>query len=672
MGSPPTSSVVEVPAPDLADAQKENDQCFVGLDIEDLAGLEFTHVQDTPISHSLSNFAKNNGLKFETQVYEVKKESSKPSDWGTRVLFNGTEISAAVSSSKKAAKSACWTSAFSVLRKRCDYVERKGRRDNFEVVVPEFKSHDQQETENKTNSRSHEESDLDSSFEIQDFLQESSPAKPSPVKTRLKLEDQVIFYRSGLLDEKSKLQTLPKEIEKPVYLQFNNTQPATSHNFGPMKEHIDSIQRIKRRLKDFRQGAPYCADQAARREGIDICQDIYTCGANILAIRDYIKSTRSRLYQKSEDLFITKKSHYCVLNIRGVEVAYGFGPNCKRKAFDQLEYFLREHSTIHVVSALRHKGVRTEPQLTLALTPGDRQVGYILPANDAGRIPTGRDFVQKPKNESNVVINLSDLTLFMMEGMDCPLTILSRTASLNKMQIFWEESEKKNKTDGGGTWEATVSFDKTKIADGHGKTKKDAKADAASNALRIMLEKCRVLEERKKEYAHENALGIEEVRNGLIDKSQPHLARMAKAREKQAKKINKGAMLMRLMGWTGGGLGIEGNGIDQPVDHNAPRYGHETHGLGIDDNGRCSVTVEQADILISRYAASQISEDLSFSTDLGKEERKAIHVAVSRYGLRSKSYGKGAGRYLVVSRSAQQKLMMLQEGCTLSQASLKQ
>ena len=58
------------------------------------------------------------------------------------------------------------------------------------------------------------------------------------------------------------------------------------------------------------------------------------------------------------------------------------------------------------------------------------------------------------------------------------------------------------------------------------------------------------------------------MRNGLIDKAQPHLARMAKAREKQSKKINKGAMLMRLMGWTGGGLGVEGNGIDQPVDVN--------------------------------------------------------------------------------------------------------
>ena len=63
-------------------------------------------------------------------------------------------------------------------------------------------------------------------------------------------------------------------------------------------------------------------------------------------------------------------------------------------------------------------------------------------------------------------------------------------------------------------------------------------------------------------------LGLEEVRNGLIDKAQPHLARMAKAREKQAKKTNKGAMLMRLMGWTGGGLGVEGNGIDKPVDVN--------------------------------------------------------------------------------------------------------
>jgi len=81
-------------------------------------------------------------------------------------------------------------------------------------------------------------------------LQESSPVKPPPVNSRLKLEDQVIFYSSGLLDEKSTAQTLPKEIEKPVYLQFNNTQStATTHNFGPMKEHIDSIQRIKRRLK---------------------------------------------------------------------------------------------------------------------------------------------------------------------------------------------------------------------------------------------------------------------------------------------------------------------------------------------------------------------------------------------------------------------------------------
>ena len=135
----PLSSVVEVKEEDV---KKENSEteAFVGLDLEDLAGLEFTHIQDAPISTSLSSFAQKNGLEFRTEVYEVKKEGSKMPDWGARVLLNGTEISAAVSSGKKAAKSACWTSAFSVLRQRCDYVERKGKRDGYEIVSKEFKS----------------------------------------------------------------------------------------------------------------------------------------------------------------------------------------------------------------------------------------------------------------------------------------------------------------------------------------------------------------------------------------------------------------------------------------------------------------------------------------------------------------------------------------------------
>ena len=247
---------------------------------------------------------------------------------------------------------------------------------------------------------------------------------------------------------------------------------------------------------------------------------MYTCGGNILAIREYLNSTRPRLYQATEDLFITKKSQYCVLTIRGVECAYGFGKFAKRVAFDNLEYFLRENSEnrIHVVSALRHNGVRTEPQLTLALTPGDRQVGYILPANDAGRIVTPDQArhanlqadQSKNKETQEAVkpdIKLEDITLFMLEGMDCPLTIISRTANLNKFSMKWTENETKNEKQGGGTWHASLTFNSTKIAEGEGNSKKEAKADAACNALKEMLQRCRVLEERKKEYAHENALG---------------------------------------------------------------------------------------------------------------------------------------------------------------------
>lgn len=48
--------------------------------------------------------------------------------------------------------------------------------------------------------------------------------------------------------------------------------------------------------------------------------------------------------------------------------------------------------------------------------------------------------------------------------------------------------------------------------------------------------------------------------------------------------------------------------------------------------------------------------DLAFSAELGKEERKVIHKAALKHGLKSKSYGKGDDRHLVLGRTAQQKM----------------
>ena len=82
------------------------------------------------------------------------------------------------------------------------------------------------------------------------------------------------------------------------------------------------------------------------------------------------------------------------------------------------------------------------------------------------------------------------------------------------------------------------------------------------------------------------------------------------------------------------------------------------------------VTVQDAEHLIARYANSEFTEDLAFSSSLGKEERAVIHKAAQKYGLRSKSHGKNESRYLVVSRNARQKLLMLKSGKTHKQAEL--
>lgn len=54
--------------------------------------------------------------------------------------------------------------------------------------------------------------------------------------------------------------------------------------------------------------------------------------------------------------------------------------------------------------------------------------------------------------------------------------------------------------------------------------------------------------------------------------------------------------------------------------------------------------------MIRDYAVSNSQDNLTFSRELSNEERKHIHEVSRRHGLKSKSYGQGAQRFLVVSR----------------------
>ena len=76
---------------------------------------------------------------------------------------------------------------------------------------------------------------------------------------------------------------------------------------------------------------------------------------------------------------------------------------------------------------------------------------------------------------------------------------------------------------------------------------------------------------------------------------------------------------------------------------------------------KISVSRQEAETLITRYASSDFLEDLAFSSSLGKEERAVIHKTARKYGLKSQSFGKGENRFLVVMRTPAQKLQMLKE-----------
>merc|ERR1712150_150666 len=90
----------------------------------------------------------------------------------------------------------------------------------------------------------------------------------------------------------------------------------------------------------------------------------------------------------------------------------------------------------------------------------------------------------------------------------------------------------------------------------------------------------------------------------------------------------------------------------------------------MDEDGRCKVCAKDAEVLISNYAVSDYDSDLAFSSLLGNEERAVIHRVARKFGLKSKSYGKNENRYLVVSRTPRQKLLILQKGQSLKQAQI--
>ncbi|KAL4717888.1 hypothetical protein ACJJTC_005733 [Scirpophaga incertulas] len=104
--------------------------------------------------------------------------------------------------------------------------------------------------------------------------------------------------------------------------------------------------------------------------------------------------------------------------------------------------------------------------------------------------------------------------------------------------------------------------------------------------------------------------------------------------------------MMKMMGWQGGGLGADAQGIAEPIKPKMQMV--DRAGLGSSAN--VGQLRKAAFNLMRRFIESDtIDLDLVFSSDFSKEERAQLHKCAQKMNLASRSYG-DVDRFLVVKK----------------------
>ncbi|KAJ8255115.1 hypothetical protein GJAV_G00201080 [Gymnothorax javanicus] len=241
--------------------------------------------------------------------------------------------------------------------------------------------------------------------------------------------------------------------------------------------------------------------------------------------------------------------------------------------------------------------------------------------------------------------HLSELVI--LENSDNAICIINDTAQFNKVSADYKFMVLPDHR-----WRCEVYLEGQYVAAGVG-PKKTVKHIAAEEALATLRQTQAVVKSNLRKEGNVDAIS----RNQILARSGEEAARQ------EIKEDNIGNQLLRKMGWKGGGLGREGEGIAEPIK---VKEQFSREGLGLDaDKPGTQLTKRDIEEIIRNYASSDRQDDLRFSTELNNDERKQIHQVSQKYGLRSKSYGQGRQRFLVVSRKVHKDQLigqLLQEG----------
>ncbi|KAH8313704.1 hypothetical protein KR067_010593 [Drosophila pandora] len=229
-------------------------------------------------------------------------------------------------------------------------------------------------------------------------------------------------------------------------------------------------------------------------------------------------------------------------------------------------------------------------------------------------------------------LRFGQLVLFLAGGRSC----LRNSCTASNLKYDERASLEHQATD--TTKYAEVLVNDQVIASGQGENLKVAKQAAFKQALLLLQSHCYSI----KLNASRQTIKVEKSQTGLnINVTKESADSLG---DPKLDASNKGYRMMRLMGWTGGGLGSEKQGREEPVGY---LLKNNRTGLGSKNQHGNLADYRK---LIENYVNSDDMRDMQFEPTFSKEERASFHQMASRLGLRSSSYGTGETRRLLITK----------------------
>eukprot|EP00095_Tigriopus_kingsejongensis_P007839 maker-scaffold1517_size37798-snap-gene-0.12 protein:Tk07839 transcript:maker-scaffold1517_size37798-snap-gene-0.12-mRNA-1 annotation:"nf-kappa-b-repressing factor" len=205
---------------------------------------------------------------------------------------------------------------------------------------------------------------------------------------------------------------------------------------------------------------------------------------------------------------------------------------------------------------------------------------------------------------------------------------MNRSAAFCRTTCSWETLE-----DAQGPY-CEAKIGPTLLANARGATKPEARDEAVKMAIEKLRKNCYTLRVKNKYLSDGTPVALDDLRE---KKQNPENTTISQN--------NVGHKLLKLMGWSGGGLGKGGSGIAEPITASAFSRGEGLGAAISNKNFRRKVTG-----VIKEYAKGDGVHDLVFTSGFTNEQRKEMHMIALRLGLKSKSLGKDENRFLTISR----------------------